>query len=62
MIKIEKICFDLSYRYNEIVCFRTRMQEAAKWRRKDRHLQHSEHIQLTPEQREVGKYRIPSYL
>ncbi|XP_052822652.1 DENN domain-containing protein 5B isoform X4 [Octopus bimaculoides] len=31
---------------------KTRMQEAAKWRRKDRHLQHSEHIQLTPEQRE----------
>ncbi|GAB1599712.1 domain-containing 5B isoform X4 [Argonauta hians] len=31
---------------------KTRFQEAAKWKRKGRNLQHSEHIQLTSEQRE----------
>ena len=33
--------------------FNRSKRESAMWRRKDRTLQHSEHIQLTSEQREV---------
>ena len=48
-------CTPTSEAWNGLSCvLRSRSRENAKWRRKDRSLQHAEHLQLNSDQREVS--------